>query len=266
MASLHGTLSFTGSLSNISAYTIRGRNKVFLRTKGGASKKTIQNSPAFEPTRNLNNEWKGVTKAAKEIRKGLPDLKLLADYNISGPLNALVKKIQTADTINPKGKRAILFSRQPDFISSFNYNRQTLFDTVIRQPMSIEINKLTGIADVTIPALQPAVNFFAHPLYAYYRILLSFGAVGDYIWNEAGSRYRSASLGLPKYKPVYTPWAGSNTLQPSASYQLAPDSAVLPGPEMILVFGAGIQYGMPVADGSIQPVPYAGAARILKSI
>ena len=40
----------------------------------------------------------------------------------------------------------------------------------------------------------------------------------------------------------------------------------LPGPDMILVLGAGIQYGMPGADGSIQPVPYVGAARILKCV
>jgi hypothetical protein len=33
---------------------------------------------------------------------------------------------------------------------------------------------------------------------------------------------------------------------------------------MILLLGIGIQYGMPEADGSIQPAPHAGAARILK--
>ena len=42
MGTLHGNLSFTGSISNISAYTMRGHDKVILRTKGGASKKQIQ--------------------------------------------------------------------------------------------------------------------------------------------------------------------------------------------------------------------------------
>ena len=37
-------------------------------------------------------------------------------------------------------------------------------------------------------------------------------------------------------------------------------------PGMILVFGAGIRDGMPAPDGSIQPVPYSGSARILKSV
>jgi hypothetical protein len=109
MGSLQGTLSFTGSLSNISAYTMRGHDKIILRTKGGASKNKIQTSPSFQATRNLNSEWRIVTKTAKLIRDGLTALKPLADYNISGPLNALVKKIQSCDTQNPKGKRASFF-------------------------------------------------------------------------------------------------------------------------------------------------------------
>ncbi len=266
MASLQGTLSFTGSLSNISAYTMRGHDKIILRTKGGASKKTIQTSPSFQATRNLNSEWRIVTKTAKLIRGGLTALKPMADYNVSGPLNALVKKIQTSDTQNPKGKRAILFSRQPDFISSFNYNRQNLFDSVIRQPLSVTIARSTGVADVVIPSLQPAVNFFAHPRYAYYRIVFAFTAVSDYIWNEESSTYVSVSYLLPEYEALYAPWMVSNVTQPSASYQLAPTNKFLPGPGTILVFAAGIQYGMPGVDGSIQPAPYAGAARILKCV
>ncbi|HXB31141.1 MAG TPA: hypothetical protein VNW49_15035, partial [Puia sp.] len=94
MGTLNNDLSFTGSVGNLSAYTMRGHDKVILRTKGGATKRQIQTKAAFESTRNLNNEWKVVVKAAGLIRRGLNGLKPLAGYNISGPLNALVKKIQ----------------------------------------------------------------------------------------------------------------------------------------------------------------------------
>jgi hypothetical protein len=266
MATLHGTLSFTGSLENISAYTMRGHDKIILRTKGGASKNRIETSARFASTRNLNQEWKAVTMAARDIRVGLNALKPLADYNISGPLNALVKKIQVLDTINPKGKRSILFSRQPDFISSFNYNKQNMFDTLIRQPLSISIDKSTGVADIVTPLLQPFVNFFPHPRYAYFRIILSFVVISDYFFNEASGYYVPKSLALPTYKPIFSPWAPSNVLQPSQSFQLTPDNQFFPGANIVLVLGAGIQYGMPGTDGSIQPVPYVGAARILKSV
>jgi hypothetical protein len=266
MGTLHGNLSFTGSISNISAYTMRGHDKVILRTKGGASKKHIQTLPAFESTRNLNNEWKVVVLAAGRIRRGLNGLKPLAGYNISGPLNALVKKIQVSDLVNPKGKRSILFSRQPDFISSFNYNKQNMFDTQIRQPLSINIDKSTGVADIEIPLLQPSVNFFPHPLYAYFRIVLSMTAISDYIFNETSSKYVAVRAPLPTYKPIFSEWAPSNIPQPSASFHYNPTNEFLPGPDMILVLGVGIQYGMPGFDGSIQPVPYVGAARIIKSV
>src|SRR5450432_1326635 len=130
MGILNSDVPFTGSIKGLTAYKMRGSDKIILRAKGGATKKQIQKLASFEPTRNLNDEWKGVTTAALRIRAGLSALKTVADYNISGPLNALVKKIQTMDTVNPKGKRSIQISLYPDLISSFSYNRQTLFDSI----------------------------------------------------------------------------------------------------------------------------------------
>jgi hypothetical protein len=58
----------------------------------------------------------------------------------------------------------------------------------------------------------------------------------------------------------------TNIQQASASYQLTPFDTKLPGPDMILVMGAGIQYGRLAPDNTVQPVPYAGAARIIKVV
>lgn len=191
MAIQNGNFGFTGSIGNISGYRMRGHDKAIVRTKGGASKRQIKTAPVFEATRQLNNEWKAVTRAAAGIRAGMEALRPLADYNISGPLNALVKKIQTADTVNPKGKRSILFSLQRDFLGSFSYNRQTLFDSVIRQSLTVNIDSTAAVAEATIPALLSAVNFFPHPRYAYYRIVLAFIAVSDYHFNERTGNYNA---------------------------------------------------------------------------
>jgi hypothetical protein len=91
--------------------------------------------------------------------------------------------------------------------------------------------------------------------------------VSDYTCDETSLKYNAVSPRLPAYKPVITPWLASAMPQPPASCRMEPtDGAGPSGPGMILVFGAGIQYGMPSADGSIQPVPRAGAARVLKSV
>ncbi len=80
MAFLKDGIQFTGSINKLSAYSMRGSDKIILRTEGGADRKQIQNSPAFAATRNLNNEWRAVTEAAMNIRNGLAALKPLADY------------------------------------------------------------------------------------------------------------------------------------------------------------------------------------------
>lgn len=94
--------------------------------------------------------------------------------------------------------------------------------------------------------------------------MLALTAVSDYQFNERTGNYNAVRSQMPDYLPVYTEWAATGHPQPKASYRLEPMHDFETEPGMILLFGAGIQYGMPSADASIQPAPYAGAARILK--
>ncbi len=242
-----------------------GHDGIIIRKKGGASKRNIEKTQNFQVTRDLNNEWKAVIEASQSIRRILADLRSLQIIMSPVPCMPFVKKIQTADQQNPKGKRSILFSRYPDMLSSLQYNRQTGFDSIIRQPIEVNINKTSGVVDVTIPPLQPLVNFFPNPRYAYYRILLTCGGVSDFIYSEMGNFIGPKTWQLPKYQPAYTRMTIAKVSQPSASYSLSPKEIFKTGPDMIFVLGAGLQYGMPGADGTIQPVPFAGAARILKT-
>lgn len=258
---------FTGSVGPVTVFKMRGHDKLVIRSKGGASKRKIKNHPNFDATRKLNAEWKLVTKVSASIRHGLDAIKLLADYNVSGPLNALIKKIQTSDTINEKGKRSILFSKYPDFLSSFQFNRQTLFDSIVRQQIEVNINKATANATVTIPALQPNIHFFPNPKYAYYRMVIDMVAASDCAWNEESGSYYPVAMQLPEYKHFFADWVPASSTQPVTTYQIIPaDEKFSTSQDMILILGAGIQYGMPAPDASIQPVPYAGAARILKCL
>lgn len=267
MGSLENNFDFTGRLKNMSAYKMRGHNKIVLRTRGGASKRQIKTAAVFEPTRNLNNEWTGVTGAAQNIRGGLYALKSVADYNTSGPLNALVKKIQKEDNTNPTGKRNILFSRHPDMISHFSFTRDTLFESLIREPLIVDIDKPAGTAMISIPPLRPVINFFPQIRYAYYRIFSVMAAVSDQLWDEQGSKYYSVMPAVAGYKPVYGAWVPVSSTQSELTYMHTPSfNKEMVSADMVLILGAALQYGMPSPDGSIQPVPYAGAARILKAV
>ena len=64
MAKLISGLSFTGTLSNMSAYKMRGHDGIILRTKGGPSKQNIKDWPSFLVTGCNNMEFGDHSTAA----------------------------------------------------------------------------------------------------------------------------------------------------------------------------------------------------------
>ena len=108
MAKLEGDIQFTGSLNNLSAYKMRGSDKIILRKKGGPTKKQIKHSKNFENTRRNNMEFGGRAMAAAAIKHCLHPFGFLADHNITATLNALLGAIQKMDTTSGWGKRHVL--------------------------------------------------------------------------------------------------------------------------------------------------------------
>lgn len=57
------------------------------------------------------------------ILKGMPALKSLADYPVSGTLNKMLMSIQRLDTENDFGKRSILLSNECRLLEGFSFNK-----------------------------------------------------------------------------------------------------------------------------------------------
>lgn len=51
MATLEGGIEFTGSVGMLSAYRMKGSDKIILRKKGGPKKKQVLTSQKFKRTR-----------------------------------------------------------------------------------------------------------------------------------------------------------------------------------------------------------------------
>src|SRR5688572_31668874 len=103
----------TGSADQLSYYTRKDLDGTFVRAKGGPSKELIETQPAFETTRKNNREFGGRSGFTRMFLRSLKSFKPLCDYNIAGPLNALLKQVQVLDTETEFGKRAICLSRSP---------------------------------------------------------------------------------------------------------------------------------------------------------
>lgn len=109
MGKLESDIQFTGRVGNLSAYRMRGVDKIIVRKKGGASKRRIKNDPGFARTRENNVEFSGRAQGVRWIMRALEPLRRVADYNLCGPINKMMMHVQHQDDVNNRGKRSILF-------------------------------------------------------------------------------------------------------------------------------------------------------------
>lgn len=196
---------FTGSVGNLSAYRMRGSDKIIIRTKGGASKEKIKKAPQFELTRRNNHEFGGRSTTVKWIRRMLHPVKELADYNIAGSLNALLKPVQALDAISEWGKCNVCLSKAPHLLEGFSFNKHNSFDSIVRNPVRCTITKESLTANIELPELMPGINFFVPGRFAFFSHVVSFGVVPDVFYGK--NNYHAAT-GYNEFYPstVYTNW------------------------------------------------------------
>jgi hypothetical protein len=265
MAKLNPPLNFTGSLGNLSAYRMRGHDQIILRTKGGATREKIRTSPNFELVRRNNSEFSGRAVMSKWIMKALRPLKALADYNIAGPLNALVKPIQALDTQSVWGKRHVQLTKQKSLLEGFSLNRKNQFDAVLRASVSFSVSREECTANLTIPALVPGINFFPPLHQTVYSMVAVLGIVPDVFYSDG--KYLPSS---PSYSDMFITMA--TTLWKPVSYASDEVSLQLTGnfepPDEYysVMLSIGIRYGELRNGNDIVQKKYAGSAKILKLV
>ena len=262
MAKLAAGVSFTGRIGNLSAYKMRGVEGIVLRQKGGASKEKIKTSADFVRTRELNSEFGGRSRASKWLRGTLVHQRHIADFNLAGPLNALMKPVQALDTENNRGKRNIVLSKNPHLLEGFSLNRKTYLDSIIRSPLAWSISRETLSARIDIPALMPGFNFFTTEKYPLYTIVASLGIMPDLFYTGNGYKPSSLDYMLNNTQAADTGWLP--VLKGSPALSLA---ITLPKPppdqSFSLVLAVGVRYGTMRDTGVAGPVNYVGAARIV---
>ncbi|HEY0680496.1 MAG TPA: hypothetical protein VGD17_19575 [Chitinophagaceae bacterium] len=262
MARLLSDIPFTGSLGNISAYKMKGSDKIILRKKGGASKEKIKKAKEFETTRKLNAEFGGRSVGSKYIMHAMFPLKALADYNFAGPLNALIKPIQAMDTKSDHGKRNIYFTRHPKLLEGFSLNQRNPFDSIVRNPVSCRLDKKNMSAAIEMPALIPGINFFVppgrHPLYS---IIIVLGIVPDITFTKYG--YKPLAVLDPGHAASswYPVSKGSQATALEVSLQW--QGHKLPVSAFSLMLSIGIRFGTVGMNDAVEQVKYAGAAKVL---
>lgn len=190
-------------------------------------------------------------------------LKALADYNVTGPLNALVKRVQKLDEENVWGKRSILLSRNPRILEGFSLNRYTPFDGVVRNPLEYHIDRENLTAEVHIPELIPGINFVVPKQHAMFSFVATLGIIPDLHYDEL--KYQPADFGYLNMRPAIeeTSWlpvqAGLSPTTLTLTLETPP-----PDDGFSLMLAIGIRYGAMITNTEIFQTRHAGAARVLK--
>lgn len=261
MATLNNNeIQFTGSMGKMTAYRMRGSDKVVVRLKSGPTKKQIRYSRKFEHTRLNNSEFAGAIETVKSIRGTLPlGIRRLADHNFTPRLVSICKRIQLQEKTSDKGKRGILLSEHRDLLEGFSFNRKYPLFGVVANPIRVVIDREEKKAVVQLPRLLNEINFTMPWMHPVYRLVVSLGIADDIVYNSSGY------TGPNDYKPVSaeTEWHLNGAPFRSHTFELALDT---PGPlkdNQTMIVCAGIEMGAPNSQGEPDGVRYAGSACIL---
>ena len=266
MGKIEQGVEFTGSVGNFTAYRMRGVDGIVVRKKGGASKERIKKDPRFLQTRLLNAEFAGRSATSRRIMSILRPLKPLADYNIAGPLNALLRPIQVEDPKSEKGKRAIILSEYPGVLEGFSLNRKVVFESIVKAPLGITVSRKTMTAEVNIPPLMPDINFKRQGKHPLYRLDAVLGVVPDMFFSPEGYKPTDEKYHTHlKYAEAGSEWFPCVSKSEATNLVLKLDF-VPPDEHFILVLALGVRFGYPVSGNDVEPAKYAGAAKILKVV
>lgn len=263
MAKLAGTILFTGTIGDLTAYKRHDSDGIIVREKGGPGKKRILTHENFDMVRRNMVEFGGRNRGVRWLREATRPVHLSGDTKFTSRMVQMMKAIQVKDTTSELGKRGIPFSAFPKLFEGFNLNRHNNLDTIIRNPIHCAIAEDKLTARVSLPALMAGINFnmpFTHP---YFKITVSLGLLPNLEYGKDGY--------LPVgYIDSYQHLTSMETEWHPALKGMAAQEMVLQLPTdkipavYTLVLSAGIIAGkVTEADNGIRPVKYVGAVKIL---
>lgn len=258
MAKLESIIKYTGTLGGISAYTMRGVEGIVLRRKGGPTKEQIKNHENFGNTRRNNKEFGGRSKMGREIRNALSIIKLVADYNVSGPLLSMLKPVQMQDTTSEWGHRNLVLSRHHEVLRGFSYNKKYPLEHFLSSPVQMALSDDKLLVTVNVPELIPGVTFRNTGQYPFFRFNICVGVVPDLVWGENEYQFVDNLQSIDKH--LQSDWLVTRNGSPAQTFNLTLPR--LPENHMTYIGGVALQFGTLSYNGVAGPSRF-GAAKIL---
>lgn len=154
MAKQKGIVKIRGTVGNLTFY--RSQDGFIVKEKSSLDGHRIATDPAFARTRENAQEFKASVTAGKMLRRSIHTLMTSAsDNRVVSRLTQRMSLIKNLDTTSARGSRNVPVSIATAIskaqLNGFNFNKEALLDTVLKQPYAI--NTATGV--ISIANLNP---------------------------------------------------------------------------------------------------------------
>jgi hypothetical protein len=266
MAIIKGAIQMTGGIKGVSFYSLRGSDKVFMRTKGGATKNQIAKSPKFEGLRKQQKEFSGCAKFGSLARYAFGGLHRLADYNLTPVLIGIGKNLMKLDTVSPVGTRDLKLTTYKAALEGFNFNRNYPFNTILRSSPSWELDRDMLQAVVTVPRINTEIDLLNVQKLPFFRLIIVVGTISDMVYDPAINDYKSLVFELHGASATVTgEWNSTQTILPghTMTAQMAESQIAQMTDDVTVLLSMAVEFGNVGFTGDPVEVKYAGCGKVL---
>jgi hypothetical protein len=183
MAKQKGIFKVEGTIDDVTFY--KSQDGFLVRQKGGVSKERIATDPAFERTRENQNEFARAGKAGKVLRAAFRSLLLnAADGRMVGRLLKEMMKVVKADATSDRGERNVL-DGELELLEGFEFNEGGKLSQTFFAPFTASIDRANSAIAVQMPSFVP-INMIAAPAEATHYQIVSAGGFIDFTTGGNG--------------------------------------------------------------------------------
>jgi|SRR5690554_218448 len=154
MAKYKSLFKVRGSIDDVSFY--KTEDGYSIRSKTSLDKDRLKNDPAFERTRENNNEFGNAATGGKILRRACSDLVSNAkDRKLASRLTQVMSQVKNADLTSVRGQRKVAVGiltpegRLP--LKWFNFNRKSILSEVLLSDFNLD----TATGEVVINNFIP---------------------------------------------------------------------------------------------------------------
>jgi hypothetical protein len=155
-------------------------------------------------------------------------------------------------------------SENRPLLEGFNLNKFLSLGSIVRQPVTADIDRNAGSASVLIPALVPGINFKLPPDFKLYRFVVMLTVIPDFEHSLPVQPWYQPVAPVTYPTEVYTTdWFAAKEQLPQQQLGLQlKNFAGLPACHSLLL-ALGVEFGLPISNRLVQTIPKNGAVVIL---